>query len=463
MATSKIDTTQLDSDLTPNGFDYALNIMLRYGEYGRQFKFARNCTASAPGTNPTGFQVTVLAGSPVWSETFSRTHMFNGTLAFPLDAGEASALVGTGGRAKTEYFLDSRNRVAERIKECLDSLGSGDETNFAGVFSQHGTRRGDSRFWIVVQAHSDALSRRAFEMIEAAEPDSLRDVDQKSRFMVERHNQVVAARDSGDQTKVRLAKEFSQADSEYTWNEFTSWDELFIRSPEMMNMAPNQREVRGNIMLRMMQALGLGAPKQNPETRKELLYAVLDSEHTVDQTFNCVDVAGSSGRTQCLAYFDKLSFRRAIRPAGALVCEFPTVGCSVLRGPWKESAMPIGDGIVDASAGMFQFLGVPVCTGMARSNAYLAAEAFRLGAVTRASLLSDVASTFSFVDGTDMTLRSALFTVNNVRKRSSSWEAYETQCGFDRARGVIQLEPVRVCYASPNFEQAAPLFDINDY
>jgi hypothetical protein len=437
---------------------FALTVMHQLGSFGRHLIFTPQLATCAPFEMPEGFALNVSPNAPVLSMPFSEQAMFNGLLAVPLPASKQLTL---------QYFGDSKNRVLERLAaELSDSadLGEGDASNFVGFFTSS-ERGAGTQFWCVTQCHSTELARETHQLIRRAEPESMdrvddwarRSVDAANRYrqrahMIENYEVSIdidgTSATSSSSSSTALATLDDSADAGRTKNasakdaqkvDYTTWETLFIKTQRMHEIRRLQREHRLATVRKALQLIGL----QQPASAESF---TLEAPQLIESTFNCVDQVNRKEAFSDLVYLSRMSSVHAIGRNGTIFCDAPSVGVSVLRGPWQI------DRVVQRNSKhpLNPFIGVPIGTGWLKTPALWVAGGGGSASVADESLLVNSTHCWS-----QRTMPNMLFDVRNAHSRvkeRKTWTSWLEHCGYPSgttSTSELPLTPICVRWARP--------------
>ena len=216
----------------------AMNYVYPLGNFARQLRIVPQASRFvAPAERLQGFALHMAPNAPVFALPFASLPMFNGLLAFPLPPARNLTL---------NFFANPQNRVLERLAAELsdaDDLGAGDTGNFAGFYYDANALQ----FYVVVQCYSETLARETWQLIVAAEPQSLADVDAAMRASVAAANERRRREHLVDNYEVSIdvaaakaaaaASAAASVSSASTKPRYTTVDELFLRSTRMQEIA----------------------------------------------------------------------------------------------------------------------------------------------------------------------------------------------------------------------------------
>lgn len=415
---------------------YALTTMMRYGGFGRGWKWSSNHTDTVQGDTPSGFQFNVSPRAPVFHAPFSKHSMFSGTMAFPLSLGESSDRV-NGQRISAEFLYDSQNRVLETLLDTIDpesDLGLGDDSNFAGIFAAPpGT---SSDYWCVVQCNSTALSRKVYDMILEAEPESMDDVDTFERDFVDNNNRFM---ELGwyEQKKISPPAALKKPGTIGKRN-YVSWEDFFFHNRALLDIKRQLQLHRVDVLCKAMRCIGLGVPAKGGSK-----YAVrentLASEHLVNNTNFGVEQVDINDSMSDVVYLSNLTSLHAISNSGVVVRGRPQHGLVVMPGPWNKSPILSADTFEKE----LSFIGVHTCTGMKKSTALL--TSLGLACDTSADVFRSNTHRWRTVDDLVSSRHHMMFDASTGR----GWSAIKRYKACVPPSKHFALSPVKVVYAPP--------------
>jgi len=464
-ARAKIDTSLLvaaaggggGGEVGQNEMLFALTIMHQLGSFGRRLVFTPQLAACAQYETPEGFALNVSPNAPVLSMPFSDDAMFNGLLAIPLPASKQLTL---------QYFGDSKNRVLERLcTELSDTndIGDGDASNFVGFFVSSERGGAGTQFWCVAQCHSTALASETAQLIRRAEPESMDRVDECARRFVDAANRYrerahmiqnyevsidINVESSSTSTSTSSTSSTSTLEDSSSSGskkqqkgiiDYTTWETLFLKTPRMHEIRRLQREHRLATVRKALALLGLTTP--------ETLAVTLESPQLIESTFNCVDQVNRKEPFSDLVYLSRMSSVHAVGRNGVIFCDAPSVGVSLLRGPWQI------DTVVQRNTKnpLNPFIGVPVGAGWLKTPALWVPPA--------AKTPDDALLVNNTHCWTQRTAPNMLFDVRNTHSRikeQKTWTRWLEQCGHVAANGELPLTPICVHWAKPPALASSP-------
>lgn len=272
-ADKKIDTS-LGPGPSRGEIEFARRILVLYGEHAKGFWFAPNHSCCEPAR---GYQLGVTGDAPMSCAQFPEDTMFNGMLAFPLDAGVASGKLATGQEIPDGYF--NQEFIRDAMRKCADKLGT-DPTSFLGVFEST-YRRGyekKKRYWIVVQACSEKVSQEFFECIVEVE---------------------------GSRT----------------------WDEVFSKGKLASKYIAEQCKHRAILVAVLARAFKLGNIADGGGL-DDTIKGILSAPETISTVFNTIE-----HRDGVYMYLSDVASSMSIPSSGILIKEPGRLGVQILHGP----------------------------------------------------------------------------------------------------------------------------------
>lgn len=405
----------------------AMNYVYPLGNFARQLRIVPQASRFvAPAERLQGFALHMAPNAPVFALPFASLPMFNGLLAFPLPPARNLTL---------NFFANPQNRVLERLAAELsdaDDLGAGDTGNFAGFYYDANALQ----FYVVVQCYSETLARETWQLIVAAEPQSLADVDAAMRASVAAANERRRREHLVDNYEVSIdvaaakaaaaASAAASVSAASTKPRYTTVDELFLRSTRMQEIARAQREHRLAVALRLCSMFGL-SPGDNVR---------LESPHLIEVTYNCVDVVDRNDPNSDRVLLSLLASANQIGGGGMIYCETPRV--FLLRGTWQKERVARRNRELPADA----FIGVPVNSGRTQT---LAARAVALASRDwRTDDRLRPNDNHTWPDAA----ANLLFDAANTRRRELDVRFLDV-CGRDPASTETPLVPVAVRWLTP--------------
>ena len=341
-----------------------------------------------------------------------------------------------------EHFADPELAIDSRLRTRLDQrthLGGG-AVNFAGIFWSF--EDNEHRFYCVVQAHDEALSRAAFKLIEDNEPESFACVNEYARALLSESaafqadlDRRRATNNSVDLTEIaRVAEEELQESSTTTKRRsksrdpYTTWYEMFFRNERMREISRLQSEHRARIACLTMKEAGVGPVRCNASDT-EMITAVLEHPSTIHSAFNCIEQVDAENRWSDVVYLSNLTSAWAATSAGvAIRASLDDEGVTLFRG--KPSPPRF------AAEQRWPFIGLPIATGPVYSP----------------SLAVRLANPFTESRTVLWSLKQQphhMLAAENWRSRKTeTWLQWERDCGITSERGVT-LKPARVRVVDP--------------
>jgi hypothetical protein len=435
-ARAKLDLSMvLPGSVQQNEAMFAETVMYQLGSFGRRFSFGPQLCQSTPLETPEGFALNVSPNAPVFPLPFSERALYNGIIAIPLTELAHST---QASQLSLQFFADPKNRVRENLLEQIrndEDLGVGDESNFAGFFSS--TQRGKApEYWCVVQCHSSRLSREAYDMICAAEPESIDQADSIAREMIRVSNEYKQREHtmryhtlSVDLDKpVKSASEVGRVELLYI-----TWEQLFVKTPRMHEIRKEQREHRMRVMKKTLAIVGI-------DTRTMPALALhIDSPFLREvPSFNTVDKVDKNEPRSDLCYLSRMASVHSVGRHGTVFCEAPFIGPVILGGPWDINRVIATNKDNPRSS----FIGVPVGTGTILSQQRYAAARF--------TPRTDTLQTQTHVWSPNAAVEHPIFDVRNTisRANSAEWTSFLYKCGHTNDN-ELPLNPICVRWTTP--------------
>ena len=440
-AESKIDTSLTFDAVGDEAQMYAMTTTRLYGDFARAWIWSPNHTDSTCGEQPSGFQFNMSPKSPVFNDPFSQRAMFNGVMAVPILDVPTLTL---------RFLADRKNRVVERMMAELDSEadlgGSGDDTNFAGIYSTV-TRDSQSEtttLWAVTQSHSLAVADQTARLIRDAEPDTTDAVCARTRDLTTVTNQIMLERYERDYCGGTDEKESQRRDKVSEKSPFTTVEELFFKDRHMSQKRAAQREHRARVLAKLLKAASVVSRRLGSgDSLDESARKILEFSDKVEVTFNDVDRVDKADPYSDVVYTSNLISVYDIGTNGAIVRDAPLLGLDVLRGPWDA------DGVANRQRDAERpFISLPTGGGMRQSNALRFENATPALAKKCASSSSEV---WLWTPPTSGDCH-FFFDNENIRSRSAErrWLQFESACGFPPTNEKVHLSNVLIRLASPD-------------
>lgn len=385
------------SELSVDEVRFAASCLMMHGDTAHRMSFSPNHASCGPFAVPRGFQFDVDIDAPLFVAPFPERRMFNGLMAFPLDAGVSSARSAQGGALSHAYFTqDALRKSVNRIIREDEHLGD-DETNYAGIFSTT-VRSGFEnklQFWAVVQCHSTALSEELFDYMCEKEA---------------RYSDVIAQRAA------------SRRPEDWT---FSTWRSFFLDDQRVAELLEAQRAHRAAVLVRLIRACGLGPVAESRSTDDNVDF-LLTSPHTIHSTFNCVEQIDEDK----LAFLSDMYSRRAVTTRGLIVREAPTLPLALLPGDAWSEPRDTDD------------TGFPCATGHREPVRYMTSSDF--GKHETMAMANDSVHFWERSDD-DRPFNTNLVTTSANSRDDRRWQKIERALGFSGGPiRVTSLQPVQV-------------------
>ena len=416
LSDSKIVSDYLINPAPKEANEKAKGIVKQYGEFCQKFVWAPNCSSHYnPMDPPSGFSMAVTGkDAPLYSDVFSPTKMFYGTIAMPLEGAvmksDKSPLtesyfiknlvdigralnVGISQQSSMPISLDTHYdpKMSEDKQQWIESLGG--SGSYAGIFASS-ERRGykyNNRLWLVVQAGNVEASEELYRSIQDAQP-------------------------TWDASKDMPAKQ--------------NWNNFFFNNKQTLYLWNSVTRSRERLMASMADAMGIQVNSDiDPysSNKKKLLKPMISTVSyniTIDKETNSpVYHSGTVDPSSC---------------SGPIIQnENPHVGPTILRGP-EERGKEFGGKWTASEGSLGNFP-----TGTGRLISFNKSNKQKLSADAQCHVGDN------FVWESKEAKNNIRLSDNVYRQRDLSFKKVEQKLGYDHAWGEVPLRPILVKMCSP--------------